>query len=235
MLHPDLEALYKLALTDAELAAIDRDESEANRRLTAARKAVTDAEASIAELKGRVDELKRRQHELQRKLDQYETRRRGALRALETGSGSADAAQRQLDQCTAILDDLETEQLEGMEAQDGLEEERSKADQALQEARDALAAREESTPAALAEIAGRRSDALGRRGGIVGGLGADRVKRYDTVKARRGTAVAMLQRGACKTCGTVAPKQQVADIMRGLMPPCKRCGRWLMPEERPED
>ena len=230
MIHPDLELLYKLAVADLDLATIAANETKANGALAARVQGVADCEAAIALLKRQADLLKRRQHDLQRRFDQYDNRRRGAIQALETGAGSADAAQRQLEQCTAILDDVETEQLEAMETQDRLDQDRAAAADALTAARVALAEAQQVTPGILRDIAGSRAEASGRRQDIVSRLPPPLNKRYEAVKARRGTAVAMLESGACKTCRTMAPKQQVADILRGLIAPCKFCGRWLVPD-----
>ena len=53
-----------------------------------------------------------------RDLEQVRTYRSRAQRALEQGLGDPEAAQRQLDQTSAQIDDLETALLERLEAQE---------------------------------------------------------------------------------------------------------------------
>jgi predicted nucleic acid-binding Zn-ribbon protein len=228
-MHPDLVHLAAADSYDRELIALKGARQKADDALAAgqaadqaARAAVTAAEAALAANKAR-------QRELNREIETYEARRTSARRVLEGGGGDPAAAERQLASVGAILDGLETELLERMDAQEALDRELLALRAAAGAASKARAELEQSQPAEVASLKASFERIVPLRDAELDAV--DRVTRqkYLDVRDRRGSAVSEIVRDCCKGCNVFIQPQHVADLKRGLLVPCRGCGRWLLP------
>jgi hypothetical protein len=102
----------------------------------------------------------------------------------------------------------------------------------------ALATLEKDVRADISEIEGRLSQTVEeidrmekRRGDIVKTLSPDLISAYDTLKQRRGTALAMVKRGVCQGCYVNIPPQMFNEVQRNdtviRCPNCSRILYWM--------
>lgn len=228
-MHPDLARVGRLSEFDAELERLGKE-------LINARSAVADTErvereAMAARDRVQADLLSATAEEraLHRQLDDYRAKQQSATRILETGAGSPDAAQRQLVQCSAILDDLETKLLEMFERQDGLRASLAAAETELAKAGSERSRVANETPGVLARLEAEERAALPKRTAVANELSPEVRQRYDMLRAgKKKVAVARLVDGSCTGCQMTVPAQHISDLRRGLMEPCRGCGRFLL-------
>lgn len=231
-MHPDLEHLARADGIDREIRATDAALREADRSLDEAREQLILKEKALAALTDERAAQRAEEHRLEREMHRYRDRRASALRVLEGGGGDPEAAARQLAQVDEILDRHETELLQLLEAADALNERLARAEAALAVARDELARLEAEHPERTAELRARRDELVRAREQELAAVDPALKARYEMLVARKGTAVARVERGACSACRQVVQQQHLTDLARGLVEPCRGCGRWLVPPER---
>jgi len=231
-MHPELEHLARADGLDREIRATDAALREAEAALAGAREQVALQEKTVSSLVTERDAQTAEERRLERELHRYRDRRTSALRVLEGGGGDPEAASRQVEQCEQILDRTETDLLQLLEEVDALCERLARARAALEEATHELAQREESHPTRMAELQSRRLELVRARDEELEQVDPATRSRYETLRARKGTAVARIEGGACSACRQVVQQQHIADLNRGLMEPCRGCGRWLLPPQR---
>lgn len=229
-MHPDLERLAQLSELDLELERVAKEVAVARGWLGDAAAAVAEATRERDVLRAAIADNAAEDRAAQRKLDDYRAKKAGALRMLETGMGSPEAAERQMTQCDAIIDETETALLLLMERNDALRRDLEFAEQALAKATLARDEAERQAPGRIG-VAEREHDRLAkRRDAVRSELPADLRGRYDTLRSgKKKNTVARIADGTCSACQMVVGVQQIADIKRGLIAPCRGCGRWLVP------
>jgi len=85
------------------------------------------------------------------------------------------------------------------------------------------------SPKILTQREAEERSLLPKREALHQELPADLRQRYDMLRAgKKKVAVARLVDGSCQGCQMTVPVQQVADLKRGLIEPCRGCGRFLL-------
>ncbi|MBT3221632.1 MAG: hypothetical protein HN348_21335 [Proteobacteria bacterium] len=212
--------------------------------LTERQKAIDKQRALLDKLQGQVDSAGKhqlaiettiktnRQHEhtLNRNMAKFDSRRKSALRVLEGAGGDPEAAQRQLEQCVALIDGVETELLELLEEQDDHQQELVLAKDAVASAEQKLA-ETKIVAAAIIDTAEKESEKLRpERREVFETLEASVQERYSLLVRKKRYAITPIKDKSCSACHRVVPAQQISDIKRGIILPCRNCGRWLSPE-----
>jgi len=227
-MHDDLVQLRDM---DTHDRAADRARREAEKLRQARRDAegvIDAARAEVARIEGEQAALKKAEHATQRGLEQARTYRSRAERALQQGLGDADAAQRQLESTSDQIDELETQMLEHMEAADSLAAARAAAEVAVEKAVEAHATLMKTWASELATQEQRAADESARLQELAAGVPADLRDRYESHRAKRRWAVAVIREGACNACNKVVRQQHISDLRRGLLKPCLGCNRFLV-------
>lgn len=228
-MHADLERLERLDHLDRELTKHQRAIDAGQTSLEEARGAVTERQKTREAAEAALAENRKQQLALQRDIQGHETNRDRAVKALEMGHGDAAAAERQIERTTALIDEVETRQLELLEAQDSLEGALEAAEQELVSAQEHLTGLEASVPEARAAHESAMALLSTERAEVHDALPADLARRYGDLRSRNKWAVAHIVDGACSACRVDVPAQQQADLKRGLIVPCRRCHRWVVP------
>jgi predicted nucleic acid-binding Zn-ribbon protein len=229
-MHPDLEHLDVVDALDRELRSLRANVTAEHQKVAdAAANELATAAIVVAALAA-LEQNRATEKELNRKVERYQMRRTSALRVLEGGPGEPLSAQKQMEQCEAILDDVETEQLEILEQRDTLTDNRIAADAAVEAAKAHSTTLAVQVPAALAKLEARIREATAERERRFGALPRELSRRYTDLVRTRKTAVAHVWRGACSSCRRVVQNQHLADLKRGVIQPCGGCHRWLIPE-----
>ncbi len=228
-MHPDLETLMVLDSQDRQLQALSREEQRWKRILhEAVQRAQREDEAREAARRA-MRENQQRQATLERRITELEQRRCSTLRALDAGLAEPTVAEEQIRAIAALLDTLETELLERMEAQPALEEALAEADGRAREAASFLDAQRAAHGPKMDELRKRREALLPERRATLEQLDPHLAQRYEALLARKDRAVAPIENGACSCCQMVVRQQIVTDLKRGRIHTCGGCGRWLLP------
>ncbi len=228
-MHAHLLAIRDLWHVDEEMdalrakaGALARAVEEARARREAAREALDARKAELAE-------LKKRERALDRRIAEYGQRRDRTRRLLDEGKvGDFISAQRQLDQCVAIVDEAETELLELLEEVDAAGEALARAEAELEAAgravEAAVRAQAEQRPAVVARY--RELEAL--RPERWAALDEEHRVPYRDLRRRGWKPLAWIRDGACEACRRVVPPQVAIEVVQGrTVHRCRGCGRFL--------
>lgn len=226
-MDPYLEALMPLAVLDDRLAVISDRLRHQGRKRTALDQAVADATARVAAADARLAELRQDELKHSNEIRRLEGLRDSARNALAQGMGSAEAAERQIERCVALLDEHETAVLEDLEARDTAHAERKGAAATLEEARARLAAEAPAFDAELARLREEQEALQIDRGSRVRSLPKDVQTTYVGLHATRGTALSAMAGDTCSACQHVVPMGRRTDLRQGRLVTCDGCGRWL--------
>jgi uncharacterized protein len=226
----EVDLIRALGDLDRELDRLQKERDQLAARGPETQAALADAQAALARAEAALGAIREEERAAARDVGLYEKRRAAASRALSEGLGDPDAAQRQVEQCAAILDDLETRQLELMESAEAasgvLTAARSDRDTHAR----AAAAVEAELPPGLAAIDAARAAVQPDRDAARAALPKELGLRYDLVRTKKRTAVAELRPDdTCLGCRLRAPTVEAADARRGLLRACRGCGRFLIP------
>jgi uncharacterized protein len=210
----------KLASTQADLARVEA-------MLTTERSALGETERYYAEQKGL--------------LGDDEQQVAGAKHKLSLAKNSKEymAAQREIEQRRESVAGREGEISKLVEAVDA--KKKLLADRAadVQTLRDSIQKDSDAARARMAELEGKIATLRSERDALAAGVKPDVLKRYGTIRMRRGLAVVSVRNGTCQGCNMNIPPQLYNTLQRGLSletcPSCHRIIYWedLMKDEAP--
>lgn len=224
----DIDVLAALADVDDVIRDADRKRKAARASVPAAQKARDNAEQAVSEAEQTLADHTDTERANQRKLNEYETFLERANRALATGAGDPEAAERQRVSCIGIIDDLETDQLELMDGRETLET-------ALAARRAELVVAEEAVVAATAacapEVKVQTARLMAAKGDAIHlrtKLHKAELVRYDALMARNRRPVStLIKKDICKACNRVQFPRAMQELKSGRLIQCAGCGRWL--------
>jgi predicted nucleic acid-binding Zn-ribbon protein len=229
--HEDLVHLKAADGFDRRLVELKRAKQTLDDERAAAEAAVAERAAELEHLQAEQGDALAKQKALARDIEKYERRMESAERVLAGGGGDPEAAERQIAGVTEQLDRLETELLEQMERADALSSAAEVAQTTLDAARTTHEAAEAAYGPTLESLRSEFESIVPKRDAELAALDATTREKYLALRDRKGSAVAPIVRNACKACRMVVQQQHLADLKRGLVVPCRGCGRWLVPEE----
>ena len=227
----DIERIARLALADQDLDHLDKELAHLRARIPSATVARDEARASLEAAKVRLTAAKQAERATAREVETYEKRKAGAQRALETGMGDPDAAERQVAQCIQIIDDLENRELEEMEAIEEALVNLDAAEASLIGAEAFLVSETEAAPPEIATHEASRAVAQTERDQAWADVPKDLQLRYELVRKKKKYAAVELRDGYCLACRVHVPLQEASDVNRGLLKHCHSCGRFLLPSK----
>lgn len=227
----DIERITRLALADQELDHLDKELAHLRARISSATVSRDEAKASLAAAQRQLTACKDAERATAREVEQYEKRRATATRALENGLGDPEAAERQVDQCTQIIDDLENRELEEMEAIEEALVALDAAEAVLAGAERFLESEQAAAPPEIEAQEAVRTTAQAERDAAWADVPRDLQRRYALVRKKKRFAAVELRDGYCVACRVKVPLQEVSDVNRGLLKHCFQCGRFLLPSK----
>jgi predicted nucleic acid-binding Zn-ribbon protein len=201
-----------------KLAATQNDLSRVENMLATERQALAETERYYAEQKGL--------------LVDDEQQVAGAKHKLSQAKNSKEymAAQREIEQRREGLVAREAEiakLVEAVDAKKKLLAERAGDVQAL---RDSIEKDGEAARGRMAELQAKIDELRAERDKLATGVKADVLKRYSTIRMRRGLAVVSVRGGTCQGCNMNIPPQLYNVLQRGLSietcPSCHRIIYW---------
>lgn len=228
----DIDLIRAVGDLDLQLDRLSRAHARQSAREPDARAVVLQTTTAATEAAKALAELRDAERAASREVNLYEKRSATATRALEQGLGDPAAAQRQIEQCAQIIDDLETRQIELMEAIEAAQQTLSERQRAQSEAEQALAIHVQGARVELDSIEKEQATLTPQRDRARAALPKELGLRYDLIRTKKGTATALLQPDdACAACRLRAPMAEASDVRRGLLKSCRGCGRYLLPPE----
>jgi len=231
--NPELEKLKQAHQSDVAIRKANKQIQDLHGALQASKREHATALAEIQRLELETKEVWREEKRTEESTRSYQSQKANAIRALEQGLGSADAAERQIHQCEGILDELETTTLELMEQQERLAAELLQARTHAEAAEGIVADLKATTPEAVRELNESVSKDTATRDAALTELDIPTRDRYNALVKRKVTAMAPIRREACSACRRVVPAQQVVDLKLSRLQACRGCGRWLTLEDEP--
>ena len=219
-----------MLVLDREMDALKDEARQLAAAVEGAKQSHAEAVAAAAAAQSALDAAKADERTHQRQLDEYTGRRDRTRRLIDSG-GAPDfaAAEKQLTQLVAIVDDMETGALLRMEAREAAERAVAAAGLAVQRATHALESARARQAKRRPEIEGRFGPLKPRREAQAARLPAEVRQTYEDLRKRNKPVVVTLQPdGQCPHCHLEAPPQTVNLVRRceGLQV-CRGCGCWF--------
>jgi predicted nucleic acid-binding Zn-ribbon protein len=210
----------KLATTQADLARVEA-------MLNSERSALGETERYYAEQKGLLGDDEQQVSSAKHKLSQAKN------------SKEYMAAQREIEQRRESVAGREGEISKLVEAVDA--KKKLLADRAadVQTLKDSIQKDSDAARARMAELEGKIAALRGERDALAAGVKPEMLKRYSTIRMRRGLAVVSVRNGTCQGCNMNIPPQLYNTLQRGqtieTCPSCHRIIYWedLMKDEAP--
>lgn len=230
-MHPDLVAISNVWQRDA---AADQLRSELERLKDAVARATAElaaARAADEAAKARLAELKVEERKLGRELDEYVQKRRQTQALIDEGKApDYDAAQRQVERCAKLIDELEDKGLANLEATEvagaaaaQAAKALTKAQEGLAEAQAALGARE---PGLLTELAAETK----ARDAAWAELRAEYRGPYSDLRRRKRRVLVNVAEGTCAQCHMRVPPQRMVEVQTSrAVHTCPGCQGYLLP------
>jgi predicted nucleic acid-binding Zn-ribbon protein len=233
---PQIEALEKLAELDAELLALDGVLAQEKQNLDKRRGQLKQLDDRLSASRASVGDMERTRNELMteaRQMSAQMERSREKLARCRT-EREVNAAQREVEELRKLYRDreLEIEKLSAL-----VDQARSEADGTAKE-RDAIAAELGSTEGDVTTKLGQlESEAAGKRRSrtaLVEKVQPVLYRRYETIRKRKGSAIAHVTDGTCFACHIRIPPMMFQKMMRGddfdQCPSCARIIYYRPPE-----
>ena len=219
-----------------DLNRIDMDIKHARAKLAgmiAAVRASTDSVVAqkvvLSDSEVALSALREAERRLNRRMEEYVIRRDRTKEMIDEGRAPDFlSARRQLEQCTAIVDDLEVEVLEHMEQREELEariatliEQLDSTRQKDQAGRSRYAEESPGLKATVAELTNQRPALLGR-------LNPDHRRIYEDHHRSGRAAMTHLTEKVCQSCSREAPPQVIMEVEHGRrIHRCRGCDRFF--------
>jgi uncharacterized protein len=232
-MHPDLEKLIALQAHDVEAKRL-RDEMIAMPKhvvsLETKAKATEGQRAVIVDLIAKEEALARRQ-ESNVKDHQAKIARIRKQMDLATTTVQVTAFEHEIAFAEAEISKLEDAEIESMERSEGLESQKSLADEALADARATLERERLRTAETIAQDMILLADVEEKRKAERAEIGESALSTYDRIAKAKGTAVAEALNQQCMACQMMLRPQRWNDLRDRnndeTMMTCESCGRLL--------
>ncbi|MFK7931338.1 MAG: hypothetical protein AB8H79_24360 [Myxococcota bacterium] len=228
----DLDQVTALGAIDAVLDDLDKKLAKQRARVPHADDAIDACHKTLMRSIAAYKAAKEVERATAREVEQYEKRRSQAQRALDSGMGNAEAADRQVQQCTSIIDELETRQLDEMETSEALDQAVKAAELALEAAEASRAEHAKLSPPIIEDLLARRAVAQAERDAIFPLLHAEVANRYTVLRRTKTFSVSAIPYNTCIPCRRTVAMAEAADVRRGLLRACRACGRYLVLEPK---
>jgi predicted nucleic acid-binding Zn-ribbon protein len=207
----------KLATTEADLARVEA-------MLNTERSALGETERYYAEQKGLLGDDEQQVSSAKHKL------------SLAKNSKEYMAAQREIEQRRESLSGREGEISKLVEAVDA--KKKLLADRAadVQTLKDSIQKDSDAARARMAELEGKIAVLRSERNALAAGIKPEVLKRYGTIRMRRGLAVVSVRNGTCQGCNMNIPPQLYNTLQRGqTIETCPSCHRIIYWEDLMKD
>jgi uncharacterized protein len=242
-LRDQLKRLEELQEHDAKIQELESSLKAIPMKLASTENDLARVEGLLANERQALGETERYYGEQKGLLTEDEIQVAGAKHKLSQAKNSKEymAAQREIEQRREGLTTREGEIAKLVEAVDA--KKKLLADKAtdLEGLRASLAKDSEAAKARMAEIEGKIAELRAERDKVAAAVKPEVLKRYSSIRMRRGLAVVSVRNGTCQGCNMNIPPQLFNTIQRGqtieTCPSCHRIIYWedLMKDDKGSD
>lgn len=234
-MHVDLCGIRDLLAVDREQDALKAEAKALAAGLNQARTLHGDAESALEAAKQTRADATKEERRLNRKLEDYTGKRDRTKQLIDSG-GAPDfaTATKQLNQLIEIVDQLEYDLLEQMEARELAERGEARAERLLAEAADAVEVARTAQRARRPEIESRFGELRAARPGRWAELRHDEQVQYTGLRKKGLPVLVDVVDGACAHCHVEPPPQTVVEILRERrVHNCRNCHCWFRDVQEP--
>jgi predicted nucleic acid-binding Zn-ribbon protein len=233
-LRDQLKQLEELQTHDAKIQELEQSLKAIPAKLAATEADLARVESLLSSEGGSLKETEKYYAEQKGLVTDDEVQVAGAKHKLTQAKNSKEymAAQREIEQRRESLASREAEigkLVEAVEAKKKLLADRASDVQAL---RESIAKDGEAARARMAEIEAKILELRAERDKLAALVKPDVLKRYSTIRMRRGLAVVSVKSGTCQGCNMNIPPQLYIVLQRGSsIETCPSCSRIIYWEE----
>jgi predicted nucleic acid-binding Zn-ribbon protein len=237
-LRDQLRRLEELQQHDARIQELETSLKAIPAKLASTQTDLARVEGMLATERAALTETERYYAEQKSLLTDDEQQVAGAKHKLTQAKNSKEymAAQREIEQRRESLTSREAEiakLVEAVEAKKKLLAERAADVQAL---RDSIEKDGEVARMRMAELEAKIAELRAERDKLASGVKPDVIKRYGTIRMRRGLAVVSVRNGTCQGCNMNIPPQLYNTLQRGqTIETCPSCHRIIYWEDLMKD
>ncbi len=225
-----IASLEELSDLDQEIRVLDDRLSHDRETLSELKSALTNLEARVSTDTATLSEMIKTRnevtHEVRQMTAQIEHSREKLGRA--RNEREQNAATREVEELRRLQKDREDEvtRLAALEA--AAQKSKDEAETERQKVLDQLSKTEGSTSANIGETETQRASKIDARKRVAANLPRPLLSRYETIRTRRGIAIALTQNGTCLACHMALPPQLFQKILRDeAVELCPNCNRIL--------
>jgi predicted nucleic acid-binding Zn-ribbon protein len=166
-----------------------------------------------------------------RNLDEYAQKRDATRQMIDTGTAQDyDAAQRQLENCLRLVDELETKGLELLDRLDAAEAAQQRASRTLAEAEAVLVEARARLAARDTPIRAELAQALQDREAAWGAVRPEHRGPYNDLRRRKRRALVNTLDGNCAQCAMRIPPQRIVEVqLDRAVHTCPGCQGFVLP------
>jgi predicted nucleic acid-binding Zn-ribbon protein len=234
--HVDLCGIRDLLAVDREQDELKAEAKALAAGLTRARALHADAEAGLEAAKAARAAAVQEERRINRKLEDYTGKRDRTKQLIDSG-GAPDfqTATKQLNQLIEIVDQLEYDLLEQMEARELAERGEARAERLLAEAAESVERARAAQRTRRPEIEARFGELRGARPAHWGALRHDEQSHYTGLRQKGLPILVDVVDGACEHCHVEPPPQTVVEVLRERrVHTCRNCHCWFKDVQEPE-
>jgi predicted nucleic acid-binding Zn-ribbon protein len=237
-LRDQLKRLEELQRYDAQIQELTTALQAIPAKLQATQSDLTRVEGMLNAERTQLTESQRYYSEQKGLLEADETHVAGAKHKLSQAKNSKEyvAAQREIDTTRESVQNREVEMtklVDAVKAKEKLLADRGTDVQAL---RDSIAKDAEVAKGKMDELESKIAAIKTERDKIAVGIKPDVLKRYGTIRMRRGLAVVAVRNGTCSGCNMNMPPQLYNTLQRGTsLETCPYCHRMIYWDELMKD
>jgi uncharacterized protein len=237
-LKEQLQLLEELQRHDARLQEQENVLKTLPEKLQALKNDLAKFEALLTKERAGLAETEKFRRDLEGQLKSDESniaRSKSKLTQVKT-SKDYMAAQREIESTRKTVGDREEELLKLIEVVETARKTIAGHEKDIAELRDHVAKEEQSTDAKVAEVRAQTAGARAERDVIAAKVKPDVLKKYSTIRIRRGLAVVPVLKGVCQGCHMSIPPQLFNLLQRGTtMEACPVCARIIYWSELMKD
>lgn len=225
-----IASLEELSALDAEIRQLDEQLNTDRESLAGLKQEVARLDQRIVADAGTIAEMGRTRNEQSAEARQLATQVEKSREKLARARNEREqnAASREQEELRRLHKDREEEigKLAMLEAQAQKSKEEAEAERA--KVLEQLSSIEAATSGRLAEVAKTREERLVVRKEVAAKIPKQVLSRYETIRKRKGLAIAATHDGTCLACRMAVPPQMFQRILRGdAMELCPHCQRIL--------
>ena len=237
-MRDQLKRLEELQEHDAKIQELESSLKAIPMKLASTENDLARVEGLLANERQALGETERYYGEQKGLLTEDEIQVAGAKHKLSQAKNSKEymAAQREIDQRREGLTTREGEIAKLVEAVDA--KKKLLADRAadVQTLKDSIQKDSEAARARMAELEGKIAALRAERDALAASVKPEMLKRYSTIRMRRGLAVVSVRNGTCQGCNMNIPPQLYNVLQRGqTVETCPSCHRIIYWEEIMKD